>query len=824
MHISSRARAVADRVTSPRHDTGEQVKLPRRYGQLALTAASMLIGATGGAVYEYAVAGHRSLLVMSLAAVGGAALGYLILAVPRLTLHYFLNKWYRLIHRHWQEVWQRQARQAVQRLAKSVDDAQALGNLGIAHYLLGAAEKAADYLDQACQRAADHPNLLNAQAAAQAAEGHWDQAVQALLTAKQLQPDYPPTSSNLATLLATMPSGSNLARILGNTGITSGVRTLNNLAVHEIKDGNTQAATAHLQQALRQRPYYAHAQANLGVLALGDNDLQTAVLHLAAAAQFVQNNSDILSNLAVAMVKAGYWARAAAVLRRARRLEPRHMAVAINEGCLQVEMGRYEEAAQRFRTIPAGEPNSPLAWHNMAVAYASLERYEEAKEYALQAGEARPTDPDVFTTLGAIEWELGDYQQARARFQYVLEMVPESLGATVNLARGAIAAGDEQEALKVLQNLASDYPDDAHLTFDLAVAYLMAAVRRWKREMNRTERQLFLNSVDASVEAFQKDLSHAEGMIGESHFNLGLAYYLRDEQEIAAHHFQKALELLPEGPEIYFCLGTALAEEAFNIQHRHEAESDELVPTARTFLQQACIHLKKAAVATHPTAAAFCNLGLVSYRLDRIDEAVKALRRFVHLEPTAEAYNDLALVYAKQGQEMYRRSHVGSLMRDIRSGVALDKARRLLSTAIHYFSEALRSERQNPVLHSNIGLAYMLRNHATDVEQALRHWQLMRQTGGEWAERQFERMLEFMHTEQTVKAEFHDVHMSLRPIDIMASINGLPPLMGEVLYVVEPVMDRGPWELEATDPDVQTALRARRKAFTVEQRLRRLSV
>ena len=66
--------------------------------------------------------------------------------------------------------------------------------------------------------------------------------------------------------------------------------------------------------------------------------------------------------------------------------------------------------------------------------------------------------------------------------------------------------------------------------------------------------------------------------------------------------------------------------------------------------------------------------------------------------------------------------------------------------------------------------------------------------------------------------------MALRRIDIIESTNGLPPRMGELMYVVEPVMDYGQWELEATDPDLQVALHARHKVFTLQQRLWWLAV
>ena len=824
MRISLQARAIAERPSGRAREVARQTKLPRRYGRVLITSAYMVVGAVGGGVYAQAVAGRPDLFTIGLAALGGVAAGYLVVAVPQLAIHFLLKQWYRLLSRRWQQIEEDRAERAVRALQERQDDPRALADLGIAHYLLGAAHQAVDYMTQACQQAGESPDLLNALAAAEAAQGHWEQAAATLSSAVQLQADHAPTLSNLGTLLATIPAGSELEAYLSSALPAGGARAMNNLAVREIRAGNTQEALAHLEQALARQPHYPHPQANLGVLAFAKGDLQAATVNLAAAAQFGGNDPDILSNLGGVLAKGGDWVRAAAVLRLARRLAPRYVSAAVNEGCVQIELGRYHEAIEGLPTVPADEPLAAFVWHNIAWAYAALGEYKQAREYELKAADARPTDPDIYTTLGCIEWELGDHQQARAHFQYVLEVEPESFQAAINLARAEIAAGHLREALQILEGLQPDHPDDVQLTFDLGVAHLMNAVRLRKDDMNPTEQRLFLYAVDSSIGAFERNLANDQGMAAESQLNLGLAHYLRENYDIAAHQCQQALKLLPEDTQIHLCAGTALAQEAARVQEHHEGAPGALAPPARRLLRQARVHLRKAAEDTQAGPDVFCNLGLVCYQLDEFEEAVKALRRFVQVESGAEAHNNLALVYGRQGLQVYRRSRVGRLADEIKSNPLVDQARRLLSTAIHYFSEALRIDHLNPVMHSNIGLAYMLRNRPTDVERALDHWQLMRRAGGEWAERQFERLMQFVHSQETAKAEFHDVHMALRPVSIPEFISGLPPLMGDLVYVVEPMMDRGQWELEATDPNVQFALRARRRVAELQHRLQRLAV
>jgi len=193
------------------------------------------------------------------------------------------------------------------------------------------------------------------------------------------------------------------------------------------------------------------------------------------------------------------------------------------------------------------------------------------------------------------------------------------------------------------------------------------------------------------------------------------------------------------------------------------------------------------------------------------------------MENSVAANNSLALAFAKQGQEFAHQFHIKRTAGQ--SGAdTMGKARQLISTAIHYFSQALKVEPKNPVLHRNIGLAYMLRNNPEDMEKALNHWQLMRQAGDEWAERQFASMMQVMQTQQSAKAEFHDAGRALRQIPAFKYIRRLPPVMGRPLFVVEPVMDHGQWELKATHPDLRVALRARSKLLRINERLQRLVV
>jgi len=822
LRVSSRAPAVAERAARRTSGTAQRVQLPRRYGRLIVTLICLLLGAAAAGIYARIMVGRATLLVMSLAATGGAVLGYLAFTVPRVLLHFFRKQWYRVLARHWDELWRQTTTRALRDLEDREGEPDILVDLGIAYYLRGDCEQAVSYLTQARQKSDATSKILNALAAAEAGQGHWEEAVDALVTAARLGDDDSQTLSNLAVLLAEMPQGSQFEKVLHDALPAEGASALNNLAVREIQCGNLAAATQHLREVTRQKPWYAHGLANIGVVAFRTGDFQSAALNLAAAVQLGGNHPDFLANLGGVLTSVDDLSGAGRVLRLARRLDPAHGPATINAGCLYLALGRYEDALDEFRSVHDADGLRAIARHDAALASAGIGEYRQAEEYELQAREARPEDPEIETSLGAIYWYLGRHREARQQFENVLTLDPESLRAAVNLARGEIAAGQPGEAVKILRDLGQRYADDMQVLFDTGVAHLVSAVGHKKEDMTRTDQLLFASALALCIDAFEKNANHKQGIVAESQFNLALAYYLREDLELAAEQFQRALKLLPGDADNLLCVGTALAEYAQRVQKQLATRGDELVSRAAQLLRKARSYLKKAAEDPRARPDVLCNLGLVCHQLGDTQEAIKVLRRFIQVEPTAEANNNLALVYAKQGHEVNQSVVLAHWLPEPQRRLLVSRARSLLSTALHYFFRALRAESANPVLHCNIGLAYMLRNRGADVQHALDHWQLMRRTGGEWGEQQYQRLMQVTESQETAKVRFLDAQMVLRSIDVVEMAYCLSPLMGEILHAIEPVMDRGQWELHATHPQLKIALRIRRKLSALQERLRRL--
>ncbi len=800
--------------------------MPRRWGRVLTSAGGILLGAVLGFLYARALSLENAPLTLTIGAIGGAALGYLAISIPRFAFHFLLREWYRTVAEHWKALLRQRAERARRALSESGAEPaeETLTDLGVAHYLRGDTEQAVATLTDAYSRTGPTPALLNALAAAHADLGHYQEAADALAYALRQEPDSQASLANLGTLVSVMPAEVELPEALQEILQTAGAPALNNMAVRQMRLGRQAPATDYLQRALVARPLYPHAQANTGVIAFNEGDTQAAVVNLAAAAHLALGNADILSNLGAALAVRGSHGAAERALKQATRIDARQAAAIINYGCLRIRQERYDDAVQLFHSVPADHPLQPIGWHNAAIASEADGEYGMAREYEEKAEAEQPDNPDVLSNLGAIEWRLGNFEQADEYFQRARQAAPDNVSAVVNAARSATAVGRLDEAIAMLQGIQDGTHYDIELVFDLGVTQLMISLTRRKRDMNRTEQALFDSALKASVTSFEQNLTETGGKAGEARVNLGLASYLRGDPEFAAQHFEHAIKLLSDDEStLHFCAGTALAEAADKMQQDRSSQPDELIPEVRQLFRRARAHLQKAAEDDSATADTLGNLGMVLYELGQNDEAIKTFRRFAQMENSVASNNTMGLAYARRGQRIEREAHMKRATNN-GSSQGTTEARKLFTTAIHYFGNAVQMEPNNIVLHRNLGLAYMLRNQADDMESALRHWGLMRAVGDEYAERQFASMMQVMQADHDAKAEFHDVGRALRQIDVFSNIRKLPPVMGRPLFVTEPVMDTGNWQLQATYPDLQVALRARRKLATLEARLRRLAV
>jgi Flp pilus assembly protein TadD len=133
---------------------------------------------------------------------------------------------------------------------------------------------------------------------------------------------------------------------------------------------------------------------------------------------------------------------------------------------------------------------------------------------------------------GADLLEQGHVQEALSELEQAYELDGESIPVLINLGGAYILSGRHREAIPLLEAARDAEPDNAMIWTNLAAAYLgnpvLASPEQEMRAISAFERALELNPATPNV-----------------HYNLGLIFVNRGEDELAMAAFRRAIQVNP---------------------------------------------------------------------------------------------------------------------------------------------------------------------------------------------------------------------------------------------------------------------------------------
>lgn len=806
-------------------ETAWAIFLPRRRTRRLYRILAVILGVAGGLAYAHFVARGAGVLWTIALATLGAVLGYVLVLMPAAVVQGVRRLATSLAVRRRAQALQarieRVIRHAQRELEEDRENPSAWERVGAGALLQGEVQKAAAAFEHARKVASNGQGTLNLAVALAETRDPGAAADLMIETA-----DDPATRDaahhNLGVLLSRNPRPDLVGRILDSLDGLHDPAILGNLGAWELARGDVELAEKYLKRAVEADPAAVAPRANLGLLAYRRGDLKEAVRQLHDAAALDPMHPTLANDLGAMLTAAGRPLVAARALSRAALLAPSSPQVELNRGCIRLALGQYEDALESFVEPMVREAHPLPTAHNAALALIALGRLEAAEEQIQWGLERKPDDAGLLNNLGCIAWAGGD----DARMVQIMSQLGEGedAGVTLNLASARIAEGKTEEALTMLHGLRERNVRDPLVSFYRGLALLTDAIEFHSPSMSRRQRERFFEALHKCVRPFNAVVSADMGGSVEAKINLALYHYLRLDFAKAAEDFTEAVKSYPENGFLHFCAGTTLAEEARKVQQDHDA-GDELVGRARDLLKSARGHLQKAVECEEVTADVFCNLGMCAYDLGDIEGALNAFKRMTQLEDSADSNNNLAIVHARQGQELQHSARAAGLASRERERDMVNRGNTHLSTALHYFMQALEHNRDDPVLHGNIGLAYMLRNRGSDVEAALRHWQRMLALGGAQAGKRYEELAAMAHgAGEDRRAEFDEALMEFRPLDPRRCMVDVPPRLSGPRYALEAITEEMDWQLVSEDPTVRDLLRQRDRLAGLKKRLARLSV
>ncbi|MFZ4984296.1 MAG: tetratricopeptide repeat protein [Blastocatellia bacterium] len=280
-----------------------------------------------------------------------------------------------------------------------------------------------------------------------------------------------------------------------------------NRAVALQQRGEMAAAVDEYREAIRMRPDYVEAHANL----------------------------------AVALVRLGRSDEAVLAYEAALRLAPGLTPVRLNLGILHYRTGRFEAAIEVFERILREQPRSIQASQLCGLALSALGRDEEAIARLSPTIDAAPPDPAVLYSLG-----LGYLRLGRAGFRAILERLAALPAGrpVLHLLQGQAFLRDQnyETALEELRSAARLSADLPRLHFSLGVAHSLLG-----------QNKEAIAALEIAVTRYPRDTT--------------ALYYLADAQAKdgnfgqARRRVEESLRLDPKSPEATGLLGKILLRE-----------------------------------------------------------------------------------------------------------------------------------------------------------------------------------------------------------------------------------------------------------------------
>ncbi len=292
---------------------------------------------------------------------------------------------------------------------------------------------------------------------------------------------------------------------------------------------------------------------------------------------------------------------------------------------LLIKLGRREEALQSLRKAVLGKPGD----QQLRLAYARLlvdmKQYDKARIEFEKLHQKSPRDADLLYTLGLLALEAQRFDDARSYLNQLLKLGKRRDEALYYLGRIEESQGNHRRAIEYYEQVRNgEYRFDARLRS----AFLLARDGKLEEAIAALEKMAAGSQSDGSlvriylaegeiynqagrnrdaIRAYNKGLKIAPGN-SDLLYARGLTAERVDDLEMLESDMRRILEANPDDAAALNALGFTLADRTDRLQEAYE--------------------LIQRAIELNPDDPAIIDsFGWVNYRLGKIDEAIRLLRK-----------------------------------------------------------------------------------------------------------------------------------------------------------------------------------------------------
>jgi len=405
---------------------------------------------------------------------------------------------------------------------------------------------------------------------------------------------------------------------------TSGSETRMEMSIAEaLPYSPMDMAEKYLKAALEEKPRFPDALAALGDYYLGIGQQDVALAKWEEAIRMDDRCEPAHLSLARFYRSQKQYEKAIEEYQKTISLNPNRVSKRYLElGLTYFDMGNLDRAEYAFLKAKKYERELAMAYYKLGQVYAKRGERDEAVKIYHEGRKYDPNNAEVAYELAHIFLDTGDTKYALLSMERGLSTdavdpkLAEELVAYIE--KGTVAAANFMDQLANFE-----YSDNFHLHYFLGKLYLK------------------LDNKELALEHFRKAAGLSQSN-ADVHYQLGLLQE-KLEPEKAKEQYQKAAEL-----------GASEADPLFKAAQGYLEEGNEgkFIETARRALaidpNRADVHLQLAEI-FQKRADIYRNNGQKEQEDKALEEAIKHYEQATTLQPDAQNWYNLGLLYERQG-------------------------------------------------------------------------------------------------------------------------------------------------------------------------------
>ncbi len=316
--------------------------------------------------------------------------------------------------------------------------------------------------------------------------------------------------------------------------------------------------------------YLAYTSRGMVLTGLGRRTEAIDDLHRAIALK--PDHPVALNNLGLALQQADQEAKAIDVIQSALKLDPDYPEAHDNLAHMLADVGRFPEAIEHLQHILRLHPGDAVAHNNLANTLSRAGHLPEAIDEFQAAIALKGDDPHLHSNMAGVLTQMGRYQEAIDHCQQALRLCADCFDAHHNLGTAFLHAGLMPQAIVELRAALAVKPDDPTALNTLGAALLQ--VGQYPEAEEHIERALQLRpkyavahnnlgqalartgKIPQALEQFRLATEQDQHFAG-AQISWGLVLFAQDNFKESIGHFEKAIQLGADQPDVHNNLGDA---------------------------------------------------------------------------------------------------------------------------------------------------------------------------------------------------------------------------------------------------------------------------